>query len=622
MLARRCITGAIIVLIVGVCVSCATTGNKYRPASDVRESLKSEQLHEVDGKRYFGQAWMEKRGELYILHLKGSPYERGYQHGVLLREEIKLGVVKEYADIISQGRGGFSFKNWLLGKYLDYKVYKPLEKAQPKDLLAELKGIADGSGMPYETIFKANHDTAVSMTLMPVFIHSRIKELQKMGIDVGACSTFVATREAALNGKTVVGRNTDYHGLGGWPRYQTVMFVEPDKGFKHVRMGTAGILMWTPGMNEKGIVFCQHFMIYDDCQPHGWNIAAFTDEILRKANSVESALDLIRNNPRGASCGFVITDGKTKEAVAVEVSTSSAAVRHLENGALAMTNMAVSQEKKPIDFVDQYNLNEGCPARYFRLMQLIREHQGGVDPELAAAFMGDHIRYPVGVERTTHGVVGVCYNVNSMVFSPEDLKLWVAAGPAPMCNNRYFGFDFQAEMNGAPSKIEPAFLNGYKFQSLNKRMGMYKYNQAFILYEHDPEKEGEILSLIREAARIDPTEPIYLRMIAKFLLYQKKYDEAIEQLQIALPLKQSLNETAQNYLLLGILSDLKNDRQQALAYYQKIDALVGQEGDDPWFRINRVLLAYKQKYQKRPFCKKDIGDNSVLLGFAQDSGIE
>jgi len=619
---KRFITSLSAIIIVVLCISCASTGNRYRPGSDVGDTLKSEQIREVEGKKYFGKAWMEKRGDLYIMHLKGSPYEIGYQHGVLLRDEIKQGVVRQYADVITHGHGGFSITNWFLAKFLDYKVYRPLEKSQSPDLLAELKGIADGSGVSYNTIFKANHDTAVTMTMMPMLIHSSVKEFQKMGIDIGACSTFVATKEAALNGKTVVGRNTDYHGLGGWPKYQTVMFVEPDQGYKHVKMGTAGILMWTPGMNEKGLVLCQHLMFYDDCQPNGWNIAAFTDEILRKADSVESALDIINNNPRGASCGFVITDGKTREAVAVEVSTSGAAVRHLDKGALAMTNMAVSEEKKPIDFVNLYNLNEGCPARYFRLMQLVREHQGQVDPELAAAFMGDHVRYPVGTERTTHGIVGVCYNVNSMVFSPEDLKLWVASGPAPMCNNPFMGFDFVEEMQGNRAKVEPNFLRGYEFQDSNKRRGMYLYNNAFILYEHDPSQEDQILSLIHEAARVDPGEPIYLRMIAKYMIYQEKYNEALNYLQQASPLKQSVNEIAQNYLLLGIVNDLKGERDTALSYYAKIDDLESQEGDDPWFRINRVLLAYNQQYKMKAFNKKNMSDRSVMIGFAQDSGIE
>ncbi|MCD6569745.1 MAG: hypothetical protein J7L53_03485 [Deltaproteobacteria bacterium] len=622
MLTRRFFVGRILLFLLGLSLSCTSTGLRYTPSKEVRHTLKNEQVRIVDNKRYFGDAWMEKRGDLYFLHLKGSPYEVGYQHGVLMRDEIKQGVVKAYADPINAGRGGFSLMAWALGKYLEWKVYRPFEKAQPKDILEELKGIADGSGVPYKTIFKANHDAGVHMVMMPVLVKSNIKKFTKSGIEVSACSTFVVTKEASLNGKTIVGRNTDYHGLEGWPKYQTVSFVEPRQGYKYVELGTAGILMWTPGMNEKGIVLCQHMMFYDDVTPNGWSIPAFTDEILRKADSIDSAIEIVQNNPRGVSCGFVIIDGKTKDTVALEVSTGSVAIRPLEDGMLAMTNMAILKEKQKIDFVVKYHLNEGCPGRYFRLMQLIKENYGKIDPSLAAEFMGDHIRITTNTERTTYGILGVTYNVNSAVFSPEDLKLWVAAGPAPVCNNPYIGLDFQQEIKGIQSKVTPEILEGYRFKNPNKRLGMYKYNQAFILYEQDPKQVDDMLNLIQEASELDPEEAIYYRMIAKFLIHKGLYDEAISSIEKALPLKQSLNETAHNYLLLGILYDLKEDRQKALSYYHKIDDLMQQKVDDPWFKLNSVLWAFTQKYENKPFGKKQLKDRCVSIGFAQDTGIE
>ena len=56
---------------------------------------KKDKIQIIDNKKYFKDAWMEKRGDLYVLHLKGSPYEVGYQHGILMKEEIKKGAVGE-----------------------------------------------------------------------------------------------------------------------------------------------------------------------------------------------------------------------------------------------------------------------------------------------------------------------------------------------------------------------------------------------------------------------------------------------------------------------------------------------------------------------------------------------
>lgn len=612
----------IVVLLIALYITTFPSGNNYRVSVDKLRALHETEIRVVDGKKFFGDAWMEKRGDLYVLYLKGSPYEIGYQHGILLKDEINAGVVPAYADPIHHGRkADASVKDWLIHRYLNFEVFVTHERSQPRDLREELKGIADGSGLSYEVVFKANHDTALSSYFMPKLVESEIKKFKEMGIDPDGCSSFVASKMATASGKTIVGRNTDYHGMERWPKYQTVMFVVPEKGYRHVKVGTAGLVMWAPGMNEKGIVTCAHHMFYSDMEPDGWGVAAFNDEILRKADSLESAMRIITENPRGASCGYVVTDGKTKEAFAAEISTEKATIRRMERSTIVMTNMAISEEKQQIDFLIKYRLNEGVPGRQRRLEQLIDQRYGKITLEDAASFMGDHIRYTTGTERCTFGIVGVTYNVNSMVFSPEEMKLWIAAGPAPVCNNPYIGFDFNAEMRGMRSALTPRTLKGYRFRNPKKRQGMELYNQAYALYDRDPEKVDDILALLRKASDLDPGEPIYYRMIAKFLIHKGSYDEALSAVERAFPIKQSVNERAHNNLLMGILHDLKGDREKALSSYREIDRLMQAKPDDP-FGVNKVLWVFAKKYEGSPFTEEQLGDITVAIGFAQDNGIE
>lgn len=576
-----------------------------------------------NGKLYYGDAWAEKKDYLNILHLKGSPYEIGYQHGILLKEEIKKGAVGIYADPLNQ-QGITNPIMKLIGKiFLNKKIYKPAEKAQPKELIEQLKGMSDGSGVSYKTIFKGNHHTSVSMFMTPSLVKSVEKSFNELGVSIQpACSTFVATKEATIDGKTIVGRNTDYSAVHEWPMYQNVSFVEPNDGFKYVQIGTAGVLLWGPGMNENGIVVCCHFMMYDDIDPAGWCIPAFTDTILREAETLEDAVDIVNKNPRGISGGIVVSDGKSKNAFAAEISTRKATIRWLEDNHLIMTNMAVSEEKRKIDFVSRYNLNEGCPGRYRRLEQLIKKNHGKINSSLAAEFMGDHIRYTTGKERNVFGIVGVDGNVNSMVFSPEDLKLWVAAGPAPVCNNPFVGFDFSAEINGKSSNISPKILKGYQFKNPNKRESMEYYHNAHMLYEKHLKPNEEIISFIRKALEKDPDEIIYYQVLAKIMIKLKQYNEGMELIKNALEKTQSANEKAHNTLLLGILYDLLGDRNKALSTYETIDSLIEAEPKDPWFRINRVIKAFSEKYTIRPFSDKDLGDRCVSIEFSQGSGVE
>ena len=344
------IASLLLISVLAVSLYGVSSGNAYRPDTKAMDALRETKLRSEGTTRYFGKAWMEQRNGNYLLHLSGTPYEIGYQHGALLRDEVNKGAARFYADLIHGGREmPCSIKIWLLRKYLEWKVYVPLEKAQPRNILEELKGIADGSGVPYDIIFRANHHTGPAMVLTPVLASDNIEAFQKIGIKVGACSSFAATGRLTANGGIIVGRNTDYGGVSLWPRYQTLLFVKPSEGYAHVKVGTAGVILWNPGMNTEGIVVCPHYMVYDDCDPSGWSIAAFTDEILRKAGSLKDAERIFHDNPRALSAGYIIASAKEKDSFAAELSTGKSSIRRMENGRIVMTNMAVSEEKRRID---------------------------------------------------------------------------------------------------------------------------------------------------------------------------------------------------------------------------------------------------------------------------------
>jgi len=436
---------------------------------------------------------MEKQEGSYVLHLKGSPYETGYQHGALLREEIEDGSVGFYADVINGGREvPFSLATWFMRKFLDWRVYVPLEKSQPRDVLEELKGIADGSGVPYDVVFRANHNTGPSMVLTPVLAGNTIAAFSKLGIEIkaGACSTF-----------------------------------------------------------------------------------------------------------------------------AVELSAGEATLRAMQDGRLVMTNMAVSEEKRAMDVTVKYNIMEHCPARYRRLVQLIDANRGTIDPEKAAEFMGDHIQYTTGLERATGHIVGVSDNENSVAFSPEDLTFWVAAGPAPVCNNPYHGFSLADGLRGSESVVTPEVLRGYVIKNERIRSGLDEFMKAFALKEENPDDTDRIMGFLEAACAEDPREPYYGKLLAKYCLHAGRYDEALAAVEKGLPLQQSFRETASGWLLTGMILDIKGERQRALECYRRIAEKTRAKQDDPWFAMNRLLQAYAEKYTRSPFGVKDLADMSANIEF-------
>jgi len=88
--------------------------------------------------------------KLKVLVLTGTPYERGLQHGTALKKEIGELVPKwkEYVEYLFKVNADVYIEHFL--KNTDFKT--AIDKWTP-GLLDEVKGIADGSGMDFNTMY-------------------------------------------------------------------------------------------------------------------------------------------------------------------------------------------------------------------------------------------------------------------------------------------------------------------------------------------------------------------------------------------------------------------------------------------------------------------------------------
>ena len=87
---------------------------------------------------------------LPILHLNGTPYENGFQHGTIMKNRIieLVGLWKKEIENNYQISADEFIKI-----FLDSTNYIPAIKKWTPDLLEEIKGISAGSGIDFNTIF-------------------------------------------------------------------------------------------------------------------------------------------------------------------------------------------------------------------------------------------------------------------------------------------------------------------------------------------------------------------------------------------------------------------------------------------------------------------------------------
>lgn len=602
------ILAVIVAIVAGFYINSKTvsSGDEYLPGSEELSRL-SKLKTVVDGAvTRLGKGRLERRDGNLVLFLKGTPYEMGYQHGRLLKKEISAGTVAIYRDPISMQAAFRDKPAWmkhLMLKFLEYQVYGPIERNTPREYLAEIKGMADGAGISFREMFIASFYSDLTMKMTPGFINKKAADLNL----TPECSSFAASGPATADGSLIFGRNTDYSGQGRWGPNQTIVFYEPDNGFRYVKVSTAGLMKCNSAMNEKGLVIGGHFMGFEGSSPAGASFSILENEIMRKSGDLDQALNLLKKTKRGGAFGLVIADGKSGRAAAVESTSNLLGVREMKDNFVALTNCATTAEMKAVDLIIRYNLAmRDVVGRLSRIRTMVKQQYGQITPATAAAVMSDRIDAVDGKERGAGFSVCSPVNVTSVVFHPASGLFWAATGPEPACGNKYIGFDFKAEIEGRKSNNQLPSLPGYQWQKPERAVALSSYMAALIEFKKNPKNVTGILKHLDKAMAMDEREPTYPRTAALFNIHSANYEAAEKLLKQALALPQSPNEKAFTNLLLAWTYDLQGKRDQALAGYKKVN----HQGDenDILQKVNDALVAYAREGEKSAFTQNRISE--------------
>lgn len=132
-----------------------------------------------------------------VIHLHGSPYERGLEHGTRLRSKVLSlhatlltnslipYLSREQPDIVSMlpAYAAERYQNGAFGHELLLDSAKNIERSLPRAVRDELRGIADGSGLPYDDVLILNTfiDTTLAVRAVSFAIRlSRAPQLESV----------------------------------------------------------------------------------------------------------------------------------------------------------------------------------------------------------------------------------------------------------------------------------------------------------------------------------------------------------------------------------------------------------------------------------------------------------
>ncbi len=325
------------------------------------------------------------KNNLRILYIEGGPYQRGYEHGKSLKTEIHklLDLWKENLERTYKVEAGKFIANFLKKTSFEKSI-----KQWTPDLWEELKGIADGAEVEFDTIYA----------------FQLIDEIWVAGKDIheGHC-TSIGVEKTKI--PAMVAQNMDipsfYHG------FQTLLYSkDPKTGWKALIFTIPGVI-GINGLNNRSVAVVVNAVQQLKYSQDGLPVAFVIRGILNK-KTYEEAVKFIHAVNHGAPQNYMIGGRENVgsfECSVTEVSTFSPfqGAKFTYHTNHPLTNFSLtekflgyirSKNKTPRTYVHK------CP-RFEYLQNTFKDNSTNIDVELLKKIFSD--RKTIINNRGTYG---------------------------------------------------------------------------------------------------------------------------------------------------------------------------------------------------------------------------
>ena len=286
--------------------------------------------------RRSGAAYRYPQDGWVVLHVEGSPYDRGYQHGKLMSGEIA-----DYAATLAKGRSTADpAAAWGETRTLVNALF--LRKYDP-EYLEEMKGIADGAAGAGAKVFGRSVDlldvACLNSELETSCLDGALEALPtgleaKTFREPGSprdkpeqadhCSAFAATGPATADGRIVFGHITMFS-LANVRHFNVWIDIKPEKGHR--------VLMQTfPGgihsgmdyyQNDAGMLVAETTIGQTRFGENATPLASRIRKVAQYAESIDDAVKLLKDGNNGLYTNeWLLGDTKTDEIAMFELGTT------------------------------------------------------------------------------------------------------------------------------------------------------------------------------------------------------------------------------------------------------------------------------------------------------------
>ena len=348
-----------------------------------------------------GKGYLETVDGYPVLHLKGTPEQMGYQHGVLLKKSIRENIEFLLNDALDQDIqiGNLKITRTMIASVL----LGAFDKKVPQHFVDEMNALAKGAHLPEWKIKVTN--------LIPEMMH---------------CSGFALLSDATSENKLYHGRVLDYGVEMKLQNHAVLIIQEPDGKVPFVNVSYSGFVGSVTGMNLAKISIGE-MGGGGVGQWDGIPMSFLVRMVLEDTRTLEEAIGVFKDNPRTCEYYYVIADATADNAVGIKALPDKLEI--IRRG-----------EKHPqLQHPVENTVIMSAGDRYNNLARLIARGYGKFTQASAIRLMDA----PVAMNSNLHDALMV----------PEDAVIYVAnarTDGSPAWKQKYYRFDIRSLIRQKP----------------------------------------------------------------------------------------------------------------------------------------------------------------------------
>jgi isopenicillin-N N-acyltransferase-like protein len=409
--------------------SCAQSGCGYLRIDPDHYLIRSDVIQSVEQEKAILEkaklGWTDD-GKVRVLYVSGTPYERGYQHGKLLREEVRDNLLTLHKKLLDK----FRFEELLDESYERQRPFIPQE------YIDEMHGLAHGARLPLRVVHAIHALPEITEWGGKKKLKKVVKDMME-GVYGTSCSNVCATQDATADNKMYTVRILDWglHKLSKLHEYPLITITVPEagKGVPSANIGWIGFLGAVSGMNAEKITLGE--MGYGDPEGEtmrGQPMPFVLRDVLTYAKNLSDVRRIIRSKPGTNSFVFLMSDGKTNK--------SELYVRDRFRFEVHKPGVELKDDKKVFPAIRNVLYGGHYESKMARILA---ERRGQITPEM---LMKDIIPY-----------IAMPSNFQNVVYEPQALQFWFTNAKDPdnsAANQPYTHFDLGKAITELAVKID------------------------------------------------------------------------------------------------------------------------------------------------------------------------